>query len=435
MDPETRPGEAAFTLLETMVAGAVVAGLMVVALGTLTASDEFVGESLASSEAVLRANRFGELLTRELRGAGAITLAGTASSPTGAFTAVSYRKPVGFDLARAAPTFGVLHQMRFEFDVGEGGAGSGDDGAHTLLAVDVDGCGGIYRATPWVARERWMYSAVAGTAIVTAEGVGVEPAGCTGTVCEERAQSAVGLSADGRRMVLAAADRATPREVGDLLAAHGAWVGMLLDGGPSTAMVVDGEVVNVLSDGVERRVASHLAVFSGRGPRAWDVRGIVRGQPVVDVEIRTFWDQRLDGRATVPAAGGEENDGLFQYMPMPFRNVRIVTADRCLFTGFTGPEDLRLWWAVEEGATCPPAECTRVADAWAVTEPACPGDTSAAAIVPGTPAAAATCGSVSAPALAAAWHLPLILIGIAAALRRRCLPDLPAQRRKGRKGP
>jgi len=298
-------------------------------------------------------------------------------------------------------------------------AGSGDDGAHTLLAVDVDGCGGIYRATPWVARERWMYSAVAGTAIVTAEGVGVEPGGCTGTICEERAQSAVGLSADGRRMALAAADRATPREVGDLLAAHGAWVGMLLDGGSSTAMVVDGEVVNVLSDGVERRVASHMAVFSGRAPRAWDVRGIVRGQPVVDVEIRTFWDQRLDGRATVPAAGGEENDGLFQYMPMPFRNVRIVTADRCLFTGFTGPEDLRLWWAVEEGATCPPAECTRVADAWAVTEPACPGDPAAAAVVPETSTAAATCGAVSPLASGGAWCVPLILIGIAAAVRRR----------------
>ena len=255
---------------------------------------------------------------------------------------------------------------------GRSWAGSADDGEHTLLAVDVDGCGGIYRAAPWVARERWMFSAVAGTAIVTAEGVGVGAQGCTGTACTERAQSGVGLSADGRRLVLAAADAATPSEVGDLLAAHGAWVGMLLDAGPSTALSVDGVVVNALSDGVERRVASHLTVFSGRAPRAWDVRGIVRGQPVVDVEIRTFWDAPLDGRTTVPAAGGEENDGLFQFMPMPFRNVRIATSDRCLYTGFTGPEDLRLWWAVEEGATCPPAECTRVAEAWAVTEPACP---------------------------------------------------------------
>jgi hypothetical protein len=283
---------------------------------------------------------------------------------------------------------------------GRSWAGSADEGDHALLAVDVDGCGGIYRAAPWVARERWMFSAVAGTAIVTAEGIGVEPEGGAGGAGGGRAQSAVGLSADGRRMVLAAADAATPREVGDLLAAHGAWVGMLLDGGASTALSVDGAIVNALSDGVERRVASHLVVFSGRAPRAWDVRGIVRGQPVVDVEIRTFWDARLDGRATVPAAGGEENDGLFQFMPIPFRNVRIATADRCLYTSFTGPETLRLWWAVDAGATCPAAECTRVADAWAVTEPACPEDGGGGAA-------------------AGIWGIAFVALGLAAAARRR----------------
>jgi MYXO-CTERM domain-containing protein len=284
---------------------------------------------------------------------------------------------------------------------GRSWAGSADDGAHTLLAVDIDGCGGVYRAAPWIARERWMDSAVAGTAIVVADGVGVEPARCTGAACSERAQSAVGLSADGRLMVLAAADAATPRAIGDLLASHGAWVGMLLDGGSSTAMVVDGSVVNTLADGVERRVASHLTVYSGRSPRAWDVRGLVIGQPVVDVEVRTFWDAQLDANSTVPASGGEDNDGLFQFMPVPFRNVRIVTPDRCLFTGFTGPEDLQLLWTVDEGATCPPAECTRVADAWAVTEPACPAD-----------------ASVEGGA-AAIWALGLAGVALAAVLRRR----------------
>ena len=249
-------------------------------------------------------------------------------------------------------------------------AGSGDDGAHALLAVDIDGCGGIYQAEPWIARERWMYAAVPGTAIVTAQGVGTEPAACGGEPCRTGAQSAVGLSSDGRRMVLVAADAATAPEVGDLLAAHGAWVGMLLDGGSSTAMVVGGSVVNQLSDGVERRVASHLGIFSGRPPRSWDVRGIVTGEPTVDVEIRTFWDSRLDGRRTVPISGTGP-DGLFQFMPVPFRNIRIATADRCAYTGFSGPEDVRLWWSVDPGATCPPAECARVAEAWAVDEPTC----------------------------------------------------------------
>ena len=58
-------------------------------------------------------------------------------------------------------------------------------------------------------------------------------------------------------------------------------------------------------------------------------------------------------------------------MPVPFRNVRIVTPDRCVFTAFSGAEDLRLWWQVQAGDGCPPPECTRVAEAWATTEPTC----------------------------------------------------------------
>ncbi|MBI2893016.1 MAG: phosphodiester glycosidase family protein [Deltaproteobacteria bacterium] len=248
-------------------------------------------------------------------------------------------------------------------------AGSRDDGEHALLAVDIDGCGGIYPTAVHGARERWMYHAVGGTAVVVTEGIAVSPR-CDGDGCASRAQSAVGLSSDGRRMLLVAVEEATPTEVGELLASRGAWVGMLLDGGPSTAMFVGEELVNRPSDGVERRVGSHIGVFSGRGPRWWDVRGVVTGQPEVDVEIRTFWDQRIDGRRTVPW-GGNEGDGLFQFMPVPYRNVRIVTPDRCLFTGFTGPEDVRLDWWIEPGSTCPPAECTRVAEAAATTEPTC----------------------------------------------------------------
>jgi len=84
-------------------------------------------------------------------------------------------------------------------------------------------------------------------------------------------RTAVGITQDSRRLILLTVDgrqscsRGTSHfETAILLWKYGAWNAMNLDGGGSTTMWVDGEVVNHPSDGRERRVCGALAVLRGR---------------------------------------------------------------------------------------------------------------------------------------------------------------------------
>lgn len=90
-------------------------------------------------------------------------------------------------------------------------------------------------------------------------------------------RSALGVSQDGRKVILATVDGRQAewslgvyqREMADLLLEFGAWDGMDLDSGGSATLVIEGEVVNRPSDranpdgtgGVERSVANALLVF------------------------------------------------------------------------------------------------------------------------------------------------------------------------------
>lgn len=87
-------------------------------------------------------------------------------------------------------------------------------------------------------------------------------------------RTALGLSEDRRTLMLVVIEGrserdsgATARELGETLLALGAWEGMKLDGGGSSAMFVAGRgVVNHPSDGRERAVATHLGVLSRATP-------------------------------------------------------------------------------------------------------------------------------------------------------------------------
>lgn len=95
---------------------------------------------------------------------------------------------------------------------------------------------------------------------------------------ESHPRTAVGFSADGRTMLLAAIDGRqrdsrgmTLRELGDLLRRLGADDALNLDGGGSTTVLArepgeaDAELVNNPSDGIERSVPNGLGVFIARG--------------------------------------------------------------------------------------------------------------------------------------------------------------------------
>lgn len=85
-------------------------------------------------------------------------------------------------------------------------------------------------------------------------------------------RSAVGLSRDGRTMWLFAVDGRSAAsvgmslvELGDAMRALGAWDALNFDGGGSTALVIDGKVVNAPTDATgERAIANALLVLQRR---------------------------------------------------------------------------------------------------------------------------------------------------------------------------
>jgi hypothetical protein len=108
----------------------------------------------------------------------------------------------------------------------------------------------------------------------------------TASVCANNVRhprTGLGLSADKKKLILVVADGRssvaaglTCSEVGALLKSLGASEGMNMDGGGSSAMYVAGfGVVNRPSDGRERVVGNHLAVFARPAVRTGTIRGAI----------------------------------------------------------------------------------------------------------------------------------------------------------------
>lgn len=78
------------------------------------------------------------------------------------------------------------------------------------------------------------------------------------------ARTAIGITRDGRTLVLFIVDRATVAEVADILRSdYGVWNALNLDGGGSTGMVLGGVLLNSPAEGTSSRaVGSNLAVFA-----------------------------------------------------------------------------------------------------------------------------------------------------------------------------
>jgi len=127
----------------------------------------------------------------------------------------------------------------------------------------------------------WMRGVVSGHPAILKDGAVVSN---TSTLCTARhPRTALGLSVDGQKLYLVVVDgRSTTSrgmtcgELGTLLKGLGADDGMNLDGGGSSAMYVAGiGVVNRPSDGSERVVANHLALFAPKSGSVGSIAGIV----------------------------------------------------------------------------------------------------------------------------------------------------------------
>ena len=80
-----------------------------------------------------------------------------------------------------------------------------------------------------------------------------------------RPRSAVGLTVAGEMIVLAVQNPGlTLGELASIMVKLGAHDAMNLDGGGSTALVVQGKLLNDPSDGCERAVSNALLIFSGK---------------------------------------------------------------------------------------------------------------------------------------------------------------------------
>jgi hypothetical protein len=96
------------------------------------------------------------------------------------------------------------------------------------------------------------------------------------TCAAQHPRTLIGLTEDRRRAILVVVDGRAPSqgrrgmtcgEAADLMVFLGAHWALNLDGGGSSEMVVNGDIVNVPSDGHERPVPTHLAVVRTPGAR------------------------------------------------------------------------------------------------------------------------------------------------------------------------
>jgi hypothetical protein len=164
----------------------------------------------------------------------------------------------------------------------------------------------LYAPSLVVAAQPWMKGVVSGRPLVLHTGVVQSSTAsiCAGNVRHPR--TAVGYSADKKKLIIAVVDgRATAAigmtcpEVGALLKSLGAVEGMNFDGGGSSAMYVQGlGVVNHPSDGAERVVGNHLALFARLPGTVGTLKGVVYEAPDLT--------KRLAG-ATVKLSSGAQD--------------------------------------------------------------------------------------------------------------------------------
>jgi hypothetical protein len=118
---------------------------------------------------------------------------------------------------------------------------------------------------------------LSGRPLLVRQSVAVSQFDCndsTSMPCQLAPRTAIAVSPDGSTLWLAVVDGwqsgslgVTCPQLAEFLAARGAGMAMALDGGSSSTLYLDGDVISNPSDGVERAVANHLAFKYGQLPK------------------------------------------------------------------------------------------------------------------------------------------------------------------------
>lgn len=142
-----------------------------------------------------------------------------------------------------------------------------DPDTHAFIACNVTNECTIdpaHTATAW--SPRWWNVVGGNNARLVVDGV-VQSSSEAFYSTDKHPRSAVGLSADGETLWMVVVDGRssasvgiTWNDMGQLMADLGAWQALMLDGGGSSTLMVQGSAVNTPSDGSQRTVANHLGV-------------------------------------------------------------------------------------------------------------------------------------------------------------------------------
>ena len=204
-------------------------------------------------------------------------------------TVSSFANLVGAQVAINADFFNYTDYATVGLAAGDGAPwpGTADSASMGTFAF---GAGRFELAAlaPTVTFDRsWMLGVVSGKPDLLRGGAAASSQHATSFCTTRHPRTALGLSQDGRTLYLAVVDGRSAASVGmtcaelaTLLSGLGAHHAMNLDGGGSSAMFVRGQgVVNRPSDGAERVVANHLAVFAPAANAVGTLTGIVSDGP------------------------------------------------------------------------------------------------------------------------------------------------------------
>jgi hypothetical protein len=145
-------------------------------------------------------------------------------------------------------------------------AAPGSDEATLLLAIEA----GTPMRLHWSFGWSDVFDAVGGVPLLLRDGV---YAGECNSGCGRQPRTGVGVTADGRILLVVVDGRQakwslgpTVREFAGIMRSLGAVDALNLDGGGSSTMVVQGEVVNRPSDGHERPISNAILILPGPDP-------------------------------------------------------------------------------------------------------------------------------------------------------------------------
>lgn len=158
----------------------------------------------------------------------------------------------------------------------------------------------------------WMRGVVSGHPMVLTNGVVVSDAAIGAHCTARHPRTAIGISADSKKVWLAVIDGRqtasigmTCSDIGHLMKGLGAVNALSLDGGGSSAMYLAGTgVVNRPSDGSERVVGNHLALFAPTSSSTGELKGIIYEDPDTTKRLAGVTVKTSSGATDVTDATG-----------------------------------------------------------------------------------------------------------------------------------